>query len=159
GINPVTKQFVDSLTWQWDGAPNDAAQRPRAIAFSNDGEYAYVATFSSGIMKRYKNVEHRNIGVAEEPNAPVVNGYSLSQNYPNPFNPSTVIKFHVAKEGLVSLKVYNTLGQEVAELVNEHMNAGDQIVNFNASHLSSGTYIYRLNVNGVSLTNKMVLIK
>ncbi len=158
GLNATTGEIIDSMAWQWDGGETQANYRPRAIAFSNDGEYAYVATFSSGIMKRYKNVEHRVIGTEDEPNI-VATSYSLAQNYPNPFNPSTMIKFNVAKAGFVSLKVYNTLGQEVATLVNENLGAGEKTVRFNGANLASGTYIYRLNVNGVTLTNKMMLIK
>lgn len=158
--NPETGKLVDSLTYDGIVVGGDKAIQHYTMSFSVAGDTLWLANFDS--KTGLPNIQYwtrKPIGVAEEPNAPVVNGYSLSQNYPNPFNPSTVIKFHVAKEGLVSLKVYNTLGQEVAELVNEYMIAGDQIVNFNASHLSSGTYIYRLNVNGVSLTNKMILVK
>jgi hypothetical protein len=158
GVNAATGEIIDSLAWQWDGGETQANYRPRAIAFSNDGEYAYVGTFSSGIMKKYKNVEHRVIGTEDEPNI-VAKDYTLAQNYPNPFNPSTMIKFNVAKAGFVSLKVYNTLGQEVATLVNENLGAGEKTVRFNGANLASGTYIYRLNVNGVTLTNKMMLIK
>lgn len=159
-LNPATGKLVDSLMYQGVEVGADKAIQHYSMSFSVTGDTLWLANFDS--KTGLPNVQYwtrKSIGVAEEPNAPVVNGYVLSQNYPNPFNPSTVIKFHMAKEGLVSLKVYNTLGQEVAELVNEYMNAGDQIVNFNASHLSSGTYIYRLNVNGVSLTNKMLLVK
>ncbi|MFH2003825.1 MAG: phospholipase D-like domain-containing protein, partial [Bacteroidota bacterium] len=70
--------------------------------------------------------------------------YSLSQNYPNPFNPTTTINFSIPKSGLVTLKVYNILGQEVASLVNEEMKAGNYRVNFNANGLASGVYFYKL---------------
>ncbi|MDI6780338.1 MAG: phospholipase D-like domain-containing protein, partial [Bacteroidota bacterium] len=70
--------------------------------------------------------------------------YSLSQNYPNPFNPTTIINFSIPKSGLVTLKVYNILGQEVASLVNEEMKAGNYRVNFNANGLASGVYFYKL---------------
>jgi hypothetical protein len=85
--------------------------------------------------------------------------YTLSQNYPNPFNPTTVINFSIPKAGNVTLKVYNTLGQEVATLVNEYKSASTYQVNFNASDLSSGVYVYRLNVDGYSFSKKMMIVK
>lgn len=85
--------------------------------------------------------------------------YSLSQNYPNPFNPSTAIKFSTPLSGDVSLRVYTLLGQEVASLINQEMTAGSYEFTFNALNLNSGLYFYRLNVNGFTLTKKMMLIK
>jgi hypothetical protein len=85
--------------------------------------------------------------------------YKLSQNYPNPFNPSTMIEFSIVKPEFVSLKVYNILGQEVATLVNEVKNPGTYSVRFDASHLSSGVYIYRLQTESFTATKKMILQK
>jgi hypothetical protein len=85
--------------------------------------------------------------------------YSVSQNYPNPFNPTTKINFALPKSGLVTLKVYDMLGKEVATLVNEVKNVGTYSVDFNASALSSGIYFYKVNVNGFSEVKKMMLIK
>ena len=85
--------------------------------------------------------------------------FSLSQNYPNPFNPSTVIKYSVPKSGIVTLKVYNMLGQEVATLVNQMQKSGNYIVNFKANKLASGIYVYRIQSGDFSLTRKMMLLK
>ena len=85
--------------------------------------------------------------------------YSLEQNYPNPFNPSTTIRYQIPKEGMVTLKVYDILGAEVATLVNEEKIAGRYEVNFDASRLASGVYIYRLNVNDFVNVKKMVMLK
>ena len=86
--------------------------------------------------------------------------FSLLQNYPNPFNPTTTIRFAVPKATPVSMKIYNTLGQEVAELVNETKSAGEYEVNFNASNLPSGIYFYRLQAAGSFIeTKSMVLMK
>jgi len=85
--------------------------------------------------------------------------FYVYQNYPNPFNPETNIQFDLPKEGLVTLKVYDILGREVKNLVNEFKQAGSYIVSFDASSLSSGVYFYRLDVNGFSDAKRMILIK
>ena len=89
----------------------------------------------------------------------IPNKYVLEQNYPNPFNPVTKISFDLPKTGLVSLKVFDVLGKEVATLVNEVKNPGSYIVDFDGASLSSGTYFYRLESNGFVSTKKMMLIK
>ncbi len=99
-------------------------------------------------------------GTAVEEVAGIPVNYQLSQNYPNPFNPTTVINFSIPKAGQVSLKVYNSLGQEIATLVNEFKGAANYQVDFDASNLSSGVYFYSLKVdNGFQQTKKMLLIK
>ncbi len=85
--------------------------------------------------------------------------FNLSQNYPNPFNPSTEIKYNIPKSGMVTLKVFNMLGQEVATLVNEQQSAGSYRINFNASKLASGVYLYKLQSGNFSVTKKMMLLK
>jgi hypothetical protein len=85
--------------------------------------------------------------------------YNLAQNYPNPFNPVTKISFAIPKSGLVTLKVFDVLGKEVASLVNSQKNAGSYIVDFDASNLTSGIYFYKLEVNGFVDTKKMMVIK
>ncbi|MEW6702126.1 MAG: T9SS type A sorting domain-containing protein, partial [Bacteroidota bacterium] len=89
----------------------------------------------------------------------VPTAFSLSQNYPNPFNPSTTIKFGLPKESNVSLKIYNILGEEVATLANEVMQAGFHTVNFDASRLASGMYIYRIQAGNFTEVKKMLLMK
>ncbi len=84
---------------------------------------------------------------------------SLSQNYPNPFNPSTRIEFTLDRAGDVRLDVFNITGQRVATLVEESMSAGQHAKLFDASHLSSGVYMYRLQTSTESLTRQMILIK
>jgi hypothetical protein len=85
--------------------------------------------------------------------------FKLSQNYPNPFNPSTIITYSLPKEGLVTLKVFNTAGQQVAELVNANQVSGIYNVEFSAQSLSSGIYYYKLEANGFVETKKMILVK
>lgn len=85
--------------------------------------------------------------------------YSLSNNYPNPFNPSTKIEFRIVEPGLVAIKVYDVLGNEVANLVNEEKPAGSYKISFNASNLPSGVYYYKLTSGSFVETKKMVLLK
>ena len=76
--------------------------------------------------------------------------YTLRQNMPNPFNPTTMLSFDLPEEALVTLKVYNVLGQEVATLLDhEQMEAGTREVQFNAGSLSSGVYVYRIIAQGI----------
>jgi hypothetical protein len=89
----------------------------------------------------------------------VPNKYALSQNYPNPFNPTTTINYQLQKAGSVSLKVYDMLGREVVTLVNEGKTAGYFSVVFDASRMSSGTYIYRLQSGTFTEVKKLVLLK
>jgi hypothetical protein len=98
-----------------------------------------------------------------------INGFNLSRNYPNPFNPTTKIKFSIpsnqnplpggARGGLVTLKVYDVLGNEVTTLVNEQKSSGEYEVEFDGSNLSSGIYFYRLKSGSFIETKKMILLR
>jgi len=89
-----------------------------------------------------------------------VKDYNLDQNYPNPFNPSTRIAFSIPNNANVTLKVYDILGTEITELIsNEQKSAGRYEVNFDASSLASGTYIYKLQAGDFVQTRKMILLK
>jgi hypothetical protein len=85
--------------------------------------------------------------------------YSLEQNYPNPFNPFTTINWQIAKDGFVTLKVYDLLGREIAQLINEEKKAGNYKVKFDGSSLPSGVYLYELISGGFKSTKKFVLMK
>lgn len=85
--------------------------------------------------------------------------YSLSQNYPNPFNPATKITFSLPEAGVVKLSVFNILGEKVADLVNNEYAPGTYTIDFNASNLSSGVYLYRLETNSNVISKKMMLLK
>jgi hypothetical protein len=85
--------------------------------------------------------------------------YSLEQNYPNPFNPTTTISYAIKTEGEVTLKVYDMLGTEVASLVKERQEAGNYSVEFNATNLPSGMYVYILSAGNFIDTKKLILLK
>ncbi len=85
--------------------------------------------------------------------------FSVSQNYPNPFNPSTKIDFDLPVDGMVSIVLYDMSGKEAARIVNEFRSAGYYTVNFDASGLSSGMYLYRISSDNFSDVKKMMLLK
>jgi hypothetical protein len=104
----------------------------------------------------YSKVIEIDLGMPEE--------ITLGQNYPNPFNPATTIRYSLPVSAKVSIKVYNTLGEEIATLVNGEIEAGVHEARFNGLDLSSGIYFYRLEAEGIdgsnfSITKRMVLIK
>ena len=97
-------------------------------------------------------------GVADrEQSIPV--GFTLAQNYPNPFNPSTMIRYGLPARSHVTLSVYNTLGQQVATLVDESEEAGYHEVKFDGSGLSSGAYFYLLQAGGFLRTGRLLLLR
>jgi hypothetical protein len=85
--------------------------------------------------------------------------FHLNQNYPNPFNPTTNIKFSIPKSEFVTLKVYNILGEEVATLVSERLNAGSYKYNWSAENLASGVYLYQIQAGDFFDVKKMVLLR
>ncbi len=96
--------------------------------------------------------------VAGESPTEIPTEYSII-NYPNPFNPTTIINYQLPENGFVTIKVFDMLGKEVATLVNENKPAGKFEVEFDASKLSSGTYVYKLTAGNYQLTKKMQLVK
>jgi hypothetical protein len=120
------------------------------------GSWVQNAAWGKGpVYGIYKKV--MTTGIRED--IALAESYNLYQNYPNPFNPSTTISYYIQKSGLVSLKVYNMLGKEVANLVNEVQNVGPKEISFNGSSLSSGIYYYTITSGNFTDTKKMMLIK
>ncbi|MEJ5306547.1 MAG: T9SS type A sorting domain-containing protein [Ignavibacteria bacterium] len=128
------------------------------ISLTISADNLFAGTENGGVWRRPLSqitaVEGQAAGVSAE--------FSLGQNYPNPFNPSTKITWQSPVSGYTTLKVYDVLGNEVATLVNEYINAGSYEVEFNAGqtrNLSSGVYFYKLQVGEFVQTKKMILIK
>ncbi len=89
----------------------------------------------------------------------IVTEYELFQNYPNPFNPSTVIRYNLPETGLVNIKIFDVLGNEITTLLNDEKNAGSHSVEFNASNFASGVYIYKISSGSFVSIKKMMLLK
>ena len=114
---------------------------PQTSIVSNDGDNA--------VMMKKNEVEVKS----------VPKEFSLDQNYPNPFNPTTRISYSLPEANFVTLKIYDMLGSEVVTLVNENKSAGKFEVEFDASKLSSGTYVYKLVAGNYQITKKMQFVK
>lgn len=99
------------------------------------------------------------VDIGEEPGSTIAEDFTLAQNYPNPFNPETTISFNLKDNSFVNLTVYNAQGAVVENLVENNLVKGAYKVNFNAANYNSGVYFYKLNVNGITATKKMVLMK
>jgi len=154
----VTDKPDEEQTWvtignvKASGTSNSPKEYGIKDELSRSGKYAYRLK----IVDMDGNFEYSNI---VEVTANIVLKYELSQNYPNPFNPTTTIKFSIKNSGKVKLAVYNALGQQVALLLNQEMEAGKYKVKFNASNLASGVYFYRIQSGKFTAVKKMLLLK
>jgi hypothetical protein len=147
---------------------------PQPAAGSAASSYRCINTLSGPVDARYVKftitpvsywtfddefeVRNNNADGVEKIND-IPKEYALLQNYPNPFNPSTVIRYQIAKEGNVTLKIYDMLGKEIKTLVNERKEAGSYSINLNVSSLPSGLYFYQIKSGGYTATKKMILLK
>ncbi len=135
----------NNTTGQRDGQLDYSAQ-------AKGNSYANVSVWSNTWLGNQMVV-----GVKSNDQRP--NTYSLSQNYPNPFNPTTNIQYSLMKQGLVTMDVYNVLGQKVMTLVNSVQTAGSHVVTFNASRFASGVYFYQIKSGSFESVKKMLLLK
>ncbi len=146
----------DNVNYQVDCSGITEGEYYLRLVTSVSGEASYnlanVQNDAPGLEKRtYKNVNSDGTTIPVK--------YDLSQNYPNPFNPATTINYQLPKTGFVTIKIYDILGKEVATLVNEQKTQGRYSVNFDASRLASGVYIYQLRANDYVSSKKMLLLK
>jgi hypothetical protein len=132
----------------------------------DDSQTLFILASDFGsINPKFYNTWDFNLHKAKTPTAvednwngvPMV--YTLDQNYPNPFNPSTTIRFTLGTEEIVTLKIFNMLGQEVTTLLHEKLSAGNHVVRFDAARLTSGVYFYQVNAGKFVETKKMLLLK
>ena len=128
--------------------------------------YLYYKVRAKDIGNHYSNFSTEISGrggiapkIGDEQNVNKSLNYFLSNNYPNPFNPTTTINYSIQTAGEVTLKVYDMLGIEVANLVSERQEAGNYSVAFNASDLPSGIYFYTLTSGNFNSTKKLILLK
>jgi hypothetical protein len=130
--------------------------------FTNGELYYYRVKYRDHNVKwsNWSNVTSFNFvtSVADEV---IPTDYELGQNYPNPFNPTTRINYQIPKEGFVTLKVFDVLGNQVALLVNEYQNSGNYNIQFSSNNLqlTSGTYFYELRAGDFVSVKKMLMLK
>jgi len=139
---------------------NTAASAPwtYTFVFSDIGDSVFHYDCQIHPTQMQGTVTVAPLSTAEAPAKPA-QSFSLNQNYPNPFNPVTNIRYDLARNAMVTLEVFDVLGQKVAEPVNGPVEAGSHEVSFDGSALPSGVYIYRLTADGISLHRKMMLLK
>lgn len=120
---------------------------------------AFNLAGKSAWSQPWRFVTPMNTRVMEQDGSEISRKFMLLQNYPNPFNPSTAVQFSLPRSGYVTLKVYNTLGEEVATLVAENLAAGKHQVEWNAKDFKSTIYFYRLQMGALVETKKLLLLK
>jgi hypothetical protein len=155
-VDPYTGEHLDSfgepapdtLKWAIPGGVNG----PRG-GFFTDENTLYTVDYYMGTLDKWTYT----VSVKEESYVPMK--FALKQNYPNPFNPRTVIPFDIETKSFVKLTVYDIRGHEIGVIVDEILGTGHHEIPFEASGLASGTYIYRLEVDGKQVAKKMLYLK
>jgi hypothetical protein len=125
----------------------------RFTSKGNNNPDIQFTSIDNMISSRSSQLQPKNIDTGLPTN------FSLSQNYPNPFNPTTIISYSIPKSAVVTLKVYDVLGKEIAILINGNQNVGTYNVSFDASHFSSGVYFYQLMSGNYTSIKKMIILK
>lgn len=176
-VNPNNGEIMDTLDnaqWNFDqtGSYNNlspgnvsAYASPYNCDFDENGNVYCVSYYGWSIDKwtftgTLPTIELTIVTDVEETSIVIPEQFSLQQNYPNPFNPSTTIKFDLNESDNISLEVYSITGELVSKLIdNKFINAGSYSINFDASSLSSGVYLYRLKNSTQVISKKMTLTK
>ncbi len=171
--NSLSVTVGDTIEWRgnFNLHPLSSTSVPGGAATFGNGSgsvYQYVVTaagtynyqcdnhFGSGMVGSFTA---SITSVGDDPSAQLPMSVELNQNYPNPFNPTTTIRFGLPHKGTVRLMVYNAIGQMVSTLVQGELEAGFHQITFDASNLTSGVYLYRLQAGDFVQTRKLVLLR
>ncbi len=149
----IAKTTDGGNTWI-DETPSDERLGFESVAMIND-----TVGYLVGDDGRFYTTKNGGITSVDKDYPNSVKQFSLSQNYPNPFNPTTVIRYELPKEAVVTIKLYDLLGCEVKILVNEEKPIGNYKVEFNGSNLASGIYFYTMQAGNFIETKKLILLK
>jgi len=154
--------YLMGTTWwcafDWYQYKSNGYQTMGLISMDRQTEKPVAASLRSSYLP-YANKDGLIVSVKENPTEKIPTEFRLEQNYPNPFNPSTTIKYSIANAGKVTLKIFDLLGREVAQLVNNYHEKGNFSVQFNALKLSAGVYIYSLSSGVFHQSKKLILLK
>ncbi len=154
------KTEVGSQNFNWEKIGfvngNGNSNSPKCYSFTDENPLAGKLQYR---LKQIDNDGNNKYSQIVEASFMKPNKYELSQNYPNPFNPATTISYSIPKAGMVTIKIYDALGRELTELVNEEKSSGSYKVEFDGSRLSSGVYYYRIVSGSYTEIKKMVLMK
>jgi hypothetical protein len=145
-------------SWPWSAGATGSGSQLKLAGFDFYGATAQDQMY----VDDYKFIDLLVVSVEDSNEFNDVKGsitYNLKQNYPNPFNPNTYIEYSVARDGYVNVSIFNLLGEKVATLVNSNVRAGSYIINFDATLLSSGIYLYAMNTENFITVKKMILMK
>lgn len=145
---PEARPLASNMELTQNDMVSENYWRVRATNANGTGEWSESRRIVNGIIN---SVDQEDSEIPTE--------LVLKQNFPNPFNPSTLIEYSIPVSSFVELTVYDLSGRIIESLVSSNQSAGNHQVNFNASNLASGIYIYQLRANGLVVTNKMTLIK
>jgi hypothetical protein len=166
-LDVIAAGYGSSTTWYENNLPDSiwppdtiyspADGRPSGIAYIDNDSFLDVVLVAKA-ERKVAWFNNPGVGLVDEPGF-LIHEWSLLQNYPNPFNPTTVISWQLPVGSQVNLTIYNLVGQKVAALVNEKQLAGIHSVEWDASNLTSGVYLYRLEADGIVESRKMILIK
>ncbi|MBN2367232.1 MAG: T9SS type A sorting domain-containing protein [Calditrichaeota bacterium] len=171
GAIEAGEDYVSSPTWSGNLAtdiPEDFRIDTTYISVPDSAEYIFVCAHDSKYGDNSDPDNDFGVRIVIIPPSTgfegdilnmIRNDFHLSQNYPNPFNPSTTIEFDLPKTSQVSLRVFNILGEEVATLLSASLLSGSHSVEWDASQLSGGVYLYRLEAYGFFQTKKMILMR
>ena len=155
---PVSaSRFPDSMTAVATMKTPVASSMQKGAYGVSSYKYDRTVVFGTGSGKVI--IEKSTVTGIESPPVQQPASFTLSQNYPNPFNPTTQVNYSIPKSGIVSVIVYNTLGQRVATLFSGRASAGEHTVTFNADRFASGVYFCRMEAGGFSKTVKIMLLK
>jgi hypothetical protein len=167
-VAPINNRFYSAMQQS-----NYAVDSIAIVDHKNSYAVKLKGVFTAAQSNLLTQVDGKNDGGAHIPNAGYLDAeptsFELFQNYPNPFNPTTALRFHLGQTSLVTMKIYNILGQEVKTILNEEMlEEGNHEIAFDASRISSGVYFYRMtgtafdeegNISNFSNVRKMVVVK
>lgn len=144
---PAGATITSSGLFTWTPANREDISQSIIISLTDQSE----TVFDTAEVSLLTNIENRTTNIPTE--------LTLYQNYPNPFNPTTEIRYSLPQESKITIKIYNSIGQEVATIVNKIQDSGEYSVIFKAGNLPSGIYLYSIEAGGYVLVKKMLLMK